>query len=809
MDSPRLRLPLNRDWRFLFGDELAARWPEVSVEDWYEVELPHSFGIPAGLETDFYVGFGSYRRNLDIPASWTGRRVALEFHGVFQHTEVYCNGLLAGSHAGGYSAFEVDLTPYLTAGRNVVFVRVDNRWDARLAPRAGEHVFNGGVYRDVELIVTDMARIDRHGVTLTTPQVSSAEAMVHADVRIRNDTRHDIECSVSTLLLLAGEQVASAIGTATVPARGIATAHAALVVADPELWSPDSPALYTAYTAVRTAHDGALIDEVRTSFGIRTLEFTADRGFYLNGEHLLLNGVNAHQDRAGWGDAGTRASIRRDIALIKEAGFNFVRGSHYPHHEAFAEECDRQGLLFWSEAPFWGMGGENIEGYWTASAYPPDVADQPAFEESCLAAMTEMIDANRNHPSVIVWSTGNEVFFSDDEVVAAAKALTQRMIDLAHDSDPTRPVAVGGAQRKGFDQFGDVVGYNGDGATLYQHPERPNIVSEYGSIIADRPGAFAPSYADDVQYPRAWRSGIALWCVFHHASIAPGMGRMGIVDHHRIPLRAWYWYRQEQTGVRAPNRPVASTASRLEISSDTNSIGIDGLDDARIVLTATDAEGRVVEATLEIQLEVVSGGAEFPAGRHHRLSPNNGSFVDGIGAIELRAYAAGPIVVHARAPGLPSAELVITAHGDERWDGTFRRKPAGPPSRLVGPRSTGAMPISRSRPVFASSTAPGHSAAAVTALDDGTWAAAPDDPAPELVVDLEGPHPIRRIMVRFSTTGTISDLATSEDGIHYRPAAAHHSDDAATFDADGRLARFVRARPRHPRTEIAAIEVFE
>ncbi|WMT43500.1 glycoside hydrolase family 2 TIM barrel-domain containing protein [Paenibacillus sp. D2_2] len=226
------------------------------------------------------------------------------------------------------------------------------------------------------------------------------------------------------------------------------------------------------------------VDEYDTSFGIRWFRFDAHEGFFLNGEHFDIHGANVHQDHAGWSDAVTRAGMARDIKLMKDCGFQFIRGSHYPHHTWFADECDKQGMLFWSELCYWGTGGPKVEGYWTSSAYPVRDEDKEAFEASCLLALQEMIRTNRNHPSIIVWSMSNEPFFSDLEVMNEARTLIVRLVEESHRLDPSRPAAVGGAQRMGFDALGDLAGYNGDGAALYVDPDSRTL---YPSTAASSP----------------------------------------------------------------------------------------------------------------------------------------------------------------------------------------------------------------------------------------------------------------------------------------------------------------------------------
>lgn len=156
---------------------------------------------------------------------------------------------------------------------------------------------------------------------------------------------------------------------------------------------------------------------VQYTFGVRWFSWTATGGLTLNGRHRYFHGANVHQDHAGWGDAVTQAGAFRDVAMVKAAGFDFIRGSHYPHAPAFAEACDDLGILYWSENPFWGIGGYKGDGYFNASSYPTREEDQPAFKQNAKDSLREMIRINRNHPSIIVWSMSNEPYFAPAAVM--------------------------------------------------------------------------------------------------------------------------------------------------------------------------------------------------------------------------------------------------------------------------------------------------------------------------------------------------------------------------------------------------------
>ncbi len=745
----RIHILWNRDWKFMHGYFPDAAGAEFDDSEWYDIGLPHSFGIPYFMEKDFYVGYGCYRKRLYIEKAWLGRRILLEFQGVFQETEIYVNGSLTGTHKGGYTAFVTDITDAVTAGENIVFIRVNNLWNPRLAPRAGEHVFNGGIYRDVSLIVTDTVHVAWYGTFVTTPEISGERATVEIATEVENQEACEVGCRLISVIRYEEQEVARAEGEMTVGAGETAVLRQRTAVLQPKLWSPEAPRLYQAETLVYT--EGQLRDRYETTFGIRWFAFTADRGFFLNGEHYEIHGANVHQDHAGWSDAVTHTGITRDIGMVKECGMNFIRGSHYPHHTFFAGECDRQGVLFWSENCFWGTGGAKVEGYWTASAYPVKEEDEAEFEESCVRSLTEMIRTNRNHPSIIVWSMCNEPFFTDAATTDKAKALLRKLVEVSHSLDATRPAAIGGAQRGGFDTLGDLAGYNGDGAAIFHDPGFPSFVSEYGSTVADRPGTFASRYTDGVEQPYAWRSGKSLWCAFHHGSILYDMGHMGIIDYHRLPLDAWYWYREQLTGKPRPESAVEGVAHALTLTADREVISDDGTQDTQLAVALLDAEGRRLSNSCQVTLSVVSGGGRFPTGKRFVMSAEKGSFLDGLGAIEMRGLYGGDTVIRAEAEGVIPAEILIHVNGEEKREGAFENELLPPPSVMKAPKGEKLYEIGINRPVFSSSAAEKFPARSVTDGSwDTCWCPAEKRDGEWIMVDMEGTKEIREIRITFA-----------------------------------------------------------
>jgi hypothetical protein len=347
--------------------------------------------------------------------------------------------------------------------------------------------------------------------------------------------------------------------------------------------------------------------------------------------------------------------------MVKEAGFNFVRGSHYPHSPAFYDACDRRGILVWSELCFWGMGGNQGDGYWSASAYPPRAENAAGFEASCIATLREMVTQHRNNASVVVWSMCNEVFFSDKSVMPAVRDLLTKLVAETHRLDPTRPAGIGGCQRGELDKLGDIAGYNGDGARLFINPGIPSVVTEYGSCGDGRPGDYDPCYGDTTRQPDfPWRAGKALWCMFDHGSIA-NIGFLGCVDYFRLPKRRWYWYRNAYGNVPAPVWPSPGLAAGLSLEASSSVIKGDGTDDCQIIVRVVDSAGAHISDSPPVTLKIDSGPGSFPTGAEIPfLKASQIPIVDGVAAIEFRSYHAGQTVIRATSPGLSDAKITVT-----------------------------------------------------------------------------------------------------------------------------------------------------
>ncbi|CAN7361633.1 discoidin domain-containing protein [Pseudoduganella sp. LjRoot289] len=813
--QPREIIDMNRAWQFTLGDPKGAMDTAFDDSRWDVAHLPHSFSTPYFLGTGFYVGYGWYRKTISVPPAWRGKRLNLEFDGVFQDAEIFVNGQNAGRHRGGYTGFSIDITPHARPGANTIAVRVNNLWDARLSPRAGEHVFSGGIYRDVRLVLTEPVHVSWYGTFVQTPQVSKERATLTIETEVGNATAQaQSMLLVSSVYSPSGKLVTSVRSRRAVPAGASATIlHTPPPVARPELWQPGRPAMYSLKSEVYV--DGKLADVFTTPFGIRSIKWTADSGFFLNGEHVYLVGANVHQDQAGWGDAVTRSASRRDVKMIKDAGFNFIRGSHYPHSPAFSQATDELGMLFWSEAPFWGIGGFSADPGWLSSAYPPKPEDRPEFEASVLAQSAEMIRIHRNHPSIVVWSNGNETFFSAPEAMGALREFTKRQVALMRKLDPSRPVAIGGSQRGEIDKLGDIAGYNGDGAALYLNPGVASVVSEYGSTITDRPGAYEPGWGNlsdppDQQgstaaYPwrYKWRSGEAIWAGFDHGSIAAiEFGSMGMVDYFRIPKRQYYWYRKQYAGVPPPAWPVPGTPARLDLSADKTVIrGTQGHDDVHLLVTVKDKDGRALSNSPDVTLAIESGPGAFPTGRSITFSGKSLVAIrDGQAAINFRSYYAGKARIRATSPGLSDAVIEIDTDGPDPYvEGSSPlAKPMTVATYLPAKKdkTQTAVNVSLNRPTSASAAVAGSSARLANDGQDSTqWQSSAEQAV--WSVDLENIYDVRSIGIDGPAPGTAFVVESSLDRLAWSPVGKAEATQAKYALADFAApvkARFMRIR---------------
>ncbi|HTO05308.1 MAG TPA: beta-galactosidase GalA [Opitutus sp.] len=494
-DSPRLVLALNDDWRFHLGEAPDAMFDSFDDSEWTLVDVPHDYvvegtftekdpapraGGPVRKDWYWYHAFlptqpAVYRKTFALPASAAGKRIWLEFDGVFSNSFYWVNGKLVGSEYSGYTRTRFDITTAAKAGReNTLTVQVDPRYD-------GWWYEGGGIYRHVRLVAVDPIHIEPNGVFIA-PAVADPGDGVHADATavvqtdIANTSAASASVTVANEILDAdGRVVARASSIHELGLGGHQKVTQEIALSRSTLWSPQNPYLYRLRSTV-TAHE-KIVDQVITHFGVRHVRFDAQRGFFLNGRPLKLQGVNMHQDHAGVGVAMPDRLFTWRLERLKEVGCNAIRMSHNPVTPFLLDECDRLGFLVIAENRHLG----------------DTYVDQSPKETKAVEHrdLTSLVLHDRNHPSIILWSLCNEQWIqATPEAAAMARAMSQRVREL----DPTRPITA--AMNGGFDSPGglggvlDVIGINYN-PLVYDNvhalfPGAPIIASEIASEISTR-----------------------------------------------------------------------------------------------------------------------------------------------------------------------------------------------------------------------------------------------------------------------------------------------------------------------------------
>src|SRR5215813_5782591 len=421
------------DWRFHLGDVPDGQNPQLNDSQWRRLDLPHDWSIEGEFSEKNPAtpgggalpgGMGWYRKTFTLPLGAKDRLVFIDFDGVYRNSEVWLNGQYLGKRPYGYISFRYELTPYLKFGKekNVIAVKVDN------SKQPNSRWYSGsGIYRNVWLTVTDKVRVEHWGTYVTTPAVSATEATIEIKTRMRNDADSGQAASLRTFILDAeGREVARQAASETV-GRGVAAEiQQTLKVTNPRLWSVDKPYLYKAVSEVTQA--GKVVDRYETPFGIRYFSFDKDKGFSLNGEPLKILGVCDHHDLGSLGAAVNVRALERQLQMLKDMGVNGFRTSHNPPAPELLELCDRLGFIVMDEAfDMWKKGKTDFD-------YHLD------WDEWHKRDLEDMVLRDRNHPSVFIWSIGNEVAEQWSDNDANAGPIARELAGIVRALDKTRPV---------------------------------------------------------------------------------------------------------------------------------------------------------------------------------------------------------------------------------------------------------------------------------------------------------------------------------------------------------------------------------
>jgi beta-galactosidase len=419
----------DNNWKFFLGDTSAASAKDFNDDSWRSLDLPHDWSIEGKIDPKnptggsggyFPAGIGWYRKTFTIPKELNDKNISIYFEGVYMNSEVYFNGKSLGIYPYGYSSFSYNLTPYLNFDKeNVIAVRVDNSQQLNCRWYSGS-----GIYRHVWMMVTDPVHVAQWGISISTPDVSSENATVRIKTLVKNETASPQSIILNSRLFDENSKNAGNNQTnIELPGNSEKEVSQTIVVSDPLLWSPETPHLYQA--RIQVLKEKQILDDTKTNFGIRSIKFTAENGFQLNGKTIEINGGCVHHDNGCLGAAAFDRAEERRIELLKAAGFNAVRTSHNPPSEAFLNACDKLGLMVIDEA---------FDG-WKANKNPYDYAIY--FDKWWKRDLEAMVFRDRNHPSIIMWSIGNEIIERKEPV---AVEIANMLANDIRSIDPTRPV---------------------------------------------------------------------------------------------------------------------------------------------------------------------------------------------------------------------------------------------------------------------------------------------------------------------------------------------------------------------------------
>ncbi|MBZ5514906.1 MAG: DUF4982 domain-containing protein [Acidobacteriia bacterium] len=481
--SDQRRISFNADWRFLKGEAAGAENPGLDDSGWRQLRLPHDWAIegPFDPKLNPHTGalpiFGTawYRKSFTLPESVTGRNVVVEFDGAMSNSQVWLNGHLLGGRPYGYIGFQLDMTPYLKFGGETNVLAV------RLTPedRSSRWYPGAGIYRNVWLEVMDPVHVAHWGTYVTTPTVGADGATVSVKTEIVNGSQKSMDVTLrSSIRNREGGEVGGTDSAVTLPPGATQTVPATLKVAHPRRWDINDPYLYTLVSEIRAGDK--VLDRYTTPFGIRTFSFERGKGFFLNGRYLKLHGVCNHHDLGALGAAVNRRATERQLEVLRGAGVNAIRTSHNPPSPELLEYTDRMGFLVIDEA----------FDVWRIPKNPNDYSKY--FDGWSERDERDMAHRDRNHPSIILWSIGNEL---PEEKHPEGAQLARRLSRFFHEEDPTRPTTANfdnwqdTIKNKLADEV-DIAGFDYQPARyeliMKEHPKWIIVGSETASCVSSR-----------------------------------------------------------------------------------------------------------------------------------------------------------------------------------------------------------------------------------------------------------------------------------------------------------------------------------
>jgi beta-galactosidase len=490
---PQKRASFNQDWRFQLGEVANGQDADLNDAQWRQLNLPHDWSIEGEFSEKNPAGTGGgalpggiawYRKTFTMPAMTRGKLVFIEFDGVYRNSEVWINGHYLGKRPYGYSTFEYELTPYLNYGpkQNVIAVKVDNSQQPNSRWYSGS-----GIYRNVWLTTLEPVHVEHWGTYVTTPEVSSQSATVVTKTRVSNGSQSAAPVNLTTIIQDAnGREVARGVAKEVAAKGSHAEVSQTLKISSPQLWSDERPYLYKVISQLEQG--GRITDRYETPLGVRTFRFDVNRGFFLNGKPVKIRGVCNHHDLGSLGAAVNARAIERQLEMLKAMGVNGLRTSHNPPAPELLDLADRMGFIVMDEAfDVWKKEKTKFD-------YHLD------WDEWHKRDLEDMVLRDRNHPSVIIWSIGNEVMEQREGSIGGK--ISRELVAIVRNLDPTRPITSAcntvNQQNTVITEGNlDLVGTNYNHTKTAQLPEmfpgRPIIGAETNSALATRGSYTMPS----------------------------------------------------------------------------------------------------------------------------------------------------------------------------------------------------------------------------------------------------------------------------------------------------------------------------
>ncbi len=614
--TTRQRIDLNSGWRFLRSDSPGAQDPAFNDSSWSQMSVPHTWNAIDGQDggNNYYRGIGWYRRHWTAPASLAGRKLWLQFAGVNQTADVWINGTYLGQHKGGYARFRFDATAAIKVGQdNIIAVKVNNADDSGVPPLSADYTFFGGIYRNVSLWSTDpvsVRMLDFAGPGIYVRQRSVTAGSATVDVTAKGWNNGGAARTVTVRSVITDATGAIVADATSAPqsisaATGFQVTHTQ-TIANPRRWQGKAdPYLYNANVEITS--NGVVVDTITERIGLRSFTLDASTGFFLNGQHVQLRGVNRHQDRLSRGWAIGDPEHTQDFDLMDEMGVNALRTAHYQQDQKVYNLADERGYVVWAEIPL-------VNG----------ITNSAAFTSNAQQQLRELIRQNYNHPAIVFWGIGNEQANDD----AATNSLLDSLAGIVAAEDPERvstyahngPITSGlvnhtaaaGYNRYHGWYYGSYTDFGGFVDNLHStQPARLIAISEYGAGASvtthqENPpkpvttSTFHPEEYQAILHEATWAQiaarpflwGTFVWNMFDFASDGRaegdtnGRNDKGLVTYDRVTRKdAFFWYKANWTSApfvyvtsrRWTQRTAAATTVKVYAIADSVTLTLNGV----------------------------------------------------------------------------------------------------------------------------------------------------------------------------------------------------------------------------------------